>query len=173
MSRAPEVIDDLAGTGFAAANGQSWQLLSDRVMGGVSGGEMTRAMLDGRRCQRMTGQVRLDNNGGFLQMALDLAPAGGSLDARAWRGLRLVVRGNGEAYGLHLRTPQAVRPWQSWRQGFVAPPRWTVIALPFDGFRAHRIEAELDIARLRRLGLVAIGRAFAADLALADLRFYA
>ncbi|RPH72296.1 MAG: CIA30 family protein, partial [Hyphomicrobiales bacterium] len=37
-------------------------------------------------------------------------------------------------------------------------------------FTAHRTEIPLDLRRLRRLGLVAIGRAFAADLALAHLR---
>jgi hypothetical protein len=34
------------------------------------------------------------------------------------------------------------------------------------------LTAPLDISRLRRLGLVAIGRAFAADLAVARLSLY-
>jgi hypothetical protein len=44
--------------------------------------------------------------------------------------------------------------------------------LPFAGFVPHRTEVPFDPARLRRIGLVAIGRAFEADLAVAELRFF-
>jgi len=39
-------------------------------------------------------------------------------------------------------------------------------------FEPHRLETPLDVTRLRRIGLVAIGRAFFADLAVARLAFY-
>ena len=44
--------------------------------------------------------------------------------------------------------------------------------LPFAGFTPHRIDAPLAPAALRRLGLVAIGRAFDADLAVAEVAVY-
>jgi hypothetical protein len=113
----------------------------------------------------------LENNGGFVQMALDLAPGGGLLDASGWSGLALTVYGNAETYGCHLRTDAVQRPWQSYRQEFAAEPVWRTLHLHFADFRPHRLDAPFDPARLRRLGLVAIGRAFDADLALADLRF--
>jgi hypothetical protein len=162
------VIDDLSRPFPQAATGTRWELVSDGVMGGVSRGTLRRERVAGREALRLQGEVSLANNGGFVQMALDLAPRG-LMDARGWAGVGLCVRGNGEAYGLHLRSDATVRPWQSWRQGFVAPPEWTELRLPFAGFVPHRIEAELDLGRLRRLGLVAIGRAFAADLAVAGL----
>jgi hypothetical protein len=162
-------IDDLSRPFPEAANGCRWALVTDGVMGGLSRGSLRRETVADRPALRLTGTVSLANNGGFIQMALDLAPGGGLLDASGWDGLALAVRGNGEGYGLHLRTDAATRPWQSWRQGFHAGPEWRRVRLPFAGFRPHRIDAPLDIARLRRLGLVAIGRAFSADLALGGL----
>ena len=165
------VIDDLSRGFPEAANGARWQMLSDQVMGGVSTGRLTRETVEGRRCNRMTGDVSLANNGGFLQMALDLSPDGQPVDASGFSVIEIAVRGNNEAYGLHLRTADITRPWQSYRQPFMATPEWQLIRLPLSGFEAHRIDAPLDVFSLRRIGLVAIGRAFTADLALADIRF--
>jgi hypothetical protein len=39
-------------------------------------------------------------------------------------------------------------------------------------FAPHRIDLPLNVRRLRRVGIVAIGRAFAADVAVARLAFY-
>lgn len=166
------VIDDLSREFPDAANGARWELLSDRVMGGVSSGRLTREIVSGRPAIRMRGEVSLANNGGFLQMALDLDPAGLPVDCSAFAGLEIEAAGNGEDYGLHLRTADLSRPWQSYRQGFRADPDWRKIRLPFAGFLPHRTDAGLDPARLRRIGLVAIGRAFHADLALGGIRFY-
>ncbi|MDH3314991.1 MAG: CIA30 family protein, partial [Gammaproteobacteria bacterium] len=87
-------------------------------------------------------------------------------------GLRLLVYGNGERYSVHLRTADIVRPWQSYRAHFEAPPEWREIRLPFADFKPYRLEAPLDLTRLRRIGVVAIGRAFFADLRLGEIGFY-
>jgi hypothetical protein len=44
--------------------------------------------------------------------------------------------------------------------------------LPFETFVPYRLETSLDTTRLSRIGLVAIGRAFYADLAVSELAFY-
>ena len=119
---------------------------------------MVRETVSGRSAIRMRGDVSLDNNGGFVQIALDLAPAGGAVDASAWRGIELDVFGNGEEYGVHLRTPDLTRPWQSYRQSFTAASKWQTIQLPFDCFAPYRTEVSLDIRRLRRIGVVAMER---------------
>lgn len=166
------LIDDLSRDDGLAATGTAWEVISDAVMGGVSSGTLTRDTVQGRPALRLQGQVRLENNGGFVQMALDLAPGGGPVDASGWTGIELEVFGNAEPYALHLRTTAATRPWQSWRQGFTALPDWQRLRLPFAGFAPHRIEVPLDPARLRRIGLIAIGRAFQADVAVTAVRFY-
>ena len=166
------VIDDFSYNGLIPKLGTQWRGISDQVMGGVSRANVSHNVIDGRSSLRITGDVRLENNGGFIQAALDLASSGDALDASGFSGVRIVVRANGENYSVHLRTPDNVRPWQSYRAHFTGAPDWESIDLPFETFAPHRLEAPLDTKRLRRIGLVAIGRAFHADLAICELGFY-
>ncbi len=145
-----------------------WEYVADKVMGGVSRGQMRREAVDGREAARLTGTVSLDNDGGFIQMAFDLGP----LDVSAWTGIEIDVIGNGERYDMRLRTQDLTRPWQSYRTEFVAPQRWNTIQLPFSEFEAHRTEAPLALDRLRRIGVLAIGRVFDADVSVAAIRLY-
>ena len=166
------LIDDFTDDGLVSKLGTPWRGVSDQVMGGISEASVSQGVIDGRPSLHMTGDVRLENDGGFIQAALDLAPPGETLDASGFTGVRIVVRGNGEKYSVHLRTPDNVRPWQSYRAHFTAGPDWETIDLPFESFVPYRLEATLDRTRLRRIGLVAIGRAFYADLAVSKLAFY-
>jgi hypothetical protein len=97
------IIDDLSRDPLLSAIGTRWQLFTDRVMGGVSNGTMVREMVAGRPAIRMRGDVNLENNGGFVQIALDLAADGKALDASAWRGIELDAFANDEEY--NSRTP--------------------------------------------------------------------
>ncbi len=149
----------------------TWEMISDEVMGGVSDGRLSHEDVQGRYALRLTGHVSTENNGGFLQMARDLG-AGQGMDASGYTGLELNVLGNGEVYNIHLRTADVTRPWQSYRASFTAPSSWTTIQLPFADFTPHRLTSPLDLKSLIRLGIVAIGKAFYADIAVARLRFY-
>lgn len=172
MATGTDVIDNLSKPPPLASNGVSWQLIADGVMGGVSKGTMRREEVQGRKAIRMQGEVSLENNGGFIQIALDLAPGGAPVDASGWSGIELDVLGNDESYNLHLRTADVTRPWQSYRNSFVAPRAWQTCRLPFSQFEAYRIDANLDLTSLRRIGIVAIGRAFHADIAIGGVRFF-
>ncbi len=165
------LVDDFAQADLVSRLGTPWEGTSDRVMGGISRETLALETLAGRRWLRLTGRVRLENDGGFLQAGLDLAPGGGPVDLSRFSAVRLLARGNGEAYSCHLRTTDCRRPWQSYRSGFVAPTEPTPVTLPFAAFRPHRVEAPFDPSRLRRLALVAIGRAFEVDLAVAEVAF--
>lgn len=142
-------------------------------MGGMSDGTLTRRDVDGRPALHLTGDVRLENNGGFLQMALDLAAPGAVLDASGFAGLALVVRGNDASHNIHLRGPDLGAPWQSWRATFHASAQWRRVLVPFGAFLPHRTDLPLAPARLGRIGLVSIGHAMAVDLALARLELVA
>ena len=168
---AAPIIDDLSREPPTATIGTNWQLFTDTVMGGVSKATMARETIEGRAAIRLRGNVSLENNGGFVQIVLDLSPDGGIVDASGWSGIELDVFGNGEEYGVHLRTDALNRPWQSYRQIFTAYAEWRTVQLPFDHFVPYRTDVPLDTRRLRRIGVVAIGRAFAPDLALGGLRF--
>lgn len=166
------LIDDFSDTGLKSTLGTVWRGVSDQVMGGISAANVAKTVIDGGSALRLSGDVKLENNGGFIQAALDLEPDGGQIDASGYTGIRMTVRGNGETYNVHLRTTDNERPWQSYRAAFTAGADWTTITLPFAGFTPHRLTTPLDIKALKRIGLVAIGRAFYADLAVTDLRFY-
>lgn len=165
------IIDDRASGTLLATNGASWRALTDTVMGGISSGQLMPAEIEGRSCLRLTGQVSLENNGGFVQASLDLNGSG-LLDAHDYAGIEIVVYGNGEAYNLHLRTDDTRIVWQSYRASFQAQPHWQTVRLPFASFQPHRIEKPLETRMLRRLGVVAIGREMRADVCIAGLSFY-
>ena len=168
MSAAPMIIDDRVSNTLAATNGVSWRVISDTVMGGVSSGRLVPSVVEGRDCMRMTGEVSLENNGGFVQASLDLSAAG-LLDAGEYAGIEIEVFGNGETYNLHLRTDDTRIVWQSYRASFQAQPNWQSLRLPFASFQPHRIDKPLDTRKLRRLGVVAIGREMEADISIARL----
>lgn len=164
------LIDDFAREGIARI-GTPWRLITDQVMGGVSRAQMQWRQVDGRTALCLTGDVSLENNGGFVQVNLDLARSG-VLNADAFAGVQLVVRGNGADYNIHLKTPATSLPWQSYRAEFNANADWRQVRLPFAEFTPHRLSARLDTRRLRRLGIVAIGRAMQADICIAELALY-
>ncbi|MEM6371737.1 MAG: CIA30 family protein [Pseudomonadota bacterium] len=149
-----------------------WEYVADTVMGGVSRGSATAQQVAGRAAMRLTGDVSLDNNGGFVQIAFDLAD-GAAFDASGYEGIALEVYGNGAAYDLRLRTSALTRPWQSFRAEFVARPAWQRIEIPFAALQAHRTDAAFDPATLRRIGILAIGREMQADIAVGSVSLYA
>ena len=48
---------------------------------------MRREIIEGRDAIRMRGDVSIANNGGFLQIVLDLAPSSAPVDASRWSGI--------------------------------------------------------------------------------------
>ena len=166
------LIDDFSDRKLTSQLGTQWRGVSDNVMGGISQATISHVFNGAQSCLRLTGEVRLENNGGFVQAALDLARDGSNVDASEFRGIRLTVTGNNERYSVHLRTADNDRPWQSYRAHFEARPERQTFDVPFSDFEPYRIEAPLDVTKLRRLGLVAIGRQFQADLQVCHLEFY-
>lgn len=149
-----------------------WRGFSDRVMGGISQEQVTVETIAGQRCLRLRGEVRLEHQGGFVQLALPLEQDGAPFDARACNGVRLLVRGNGEEYRLHLRTTACRRPQQYYWAPFVAASSWQSIELPFAAFEPKWLDAPLDPGALTRLGVVAYGRRFQADVAVAKVALF-
>ena len=163
------LIDDRSTGSAASTLGPAWRFFSDGVMGGVSTGGMTIETVTGRPALCLRGQVRLENNGGFVQMALEL-PA--LPDAASWRGVELDVLGNGRRYGVHMRTRGMMAPWQAFRASFEAGPAWHTVRLPFDGFEPYRTSGTLEAFSIRRVGIVAIGERFDAEICIARLALY-
>ncbi|MEO6423333.1 MAG: CIA30 family protein [Candidatus Nitrotoga sp.] len=165
------IIDDRNSNTLLASNGMTWRVVTDTVMGGLSSGKLIPTETKGRHCLQLTGDVSLENNGGFVQASLDLSSSG-LLDASDYLGIEIEIYGNGEIYNLHLRTDDTRIVWQSYRASFPTLPHWQTVRLRFDDFQPHRIDKPLDITKLRRLGVVAIGREMHADVCIGRLSLF-
>jgi len=127
--------------------------------------------ISGAQDRRRT-KLSLDYNDGFVQMAFDLSSDDAPFDASRWAGIELDVCGNGETYEVRLRTSQLSKPWHSFRAAFQASRHSKILRMPFCDFAAHRHDLPFDPAHLRRIGVLATGRAFQADVAVSALRLY-
>lgn len=150
----------------------AWEYVADTVMGGISTGGLEVDDYRGHKATVLCGEVSLANNGGFVQIAADLNPDGTIYDASAWDGFALKVCGNDASYDFRLRTDALRRPWQSFRTEFIAPSTWQTVYLPFADMIPHKTDAQFDPARLRRIGILAIGRAMRAEIAIAAVHLY-
>lgn len=166
------IIDDRSSGDLKSNLGIEWRLFTDTVMGGVSNGKLSLETYQGKKCLRMRGDVSTENNGGFVQIALALTESG-SFDASAYDGVELNVAGNNEVYNIHFRTSGLWFPWQSYRSGFEVTPEWQSVRIPFAGLEAYKTEQPFKPNKLKRIGLVGIGRDFMADVCLASIKFYA
>jgi hypothetical protein len=61
------VLDDMVNSN----QGKRWYYFADTVMGGVSRGQILRKEILGRPAMELQGTVSLENNGGFIQIAMD------------------------------------------------------------------------------------------------------
>ncbi len=165
------IIDNRSSGSLESTLGGEWRLITDRVMGGASSGNLAEDSIEGKPCMRLSGNVRLDNSGGFIQAALDVQGTEAT-DVSGYQGLLLKVFGNDKEYNLHLRTKDVWLPWQSYRASFHAPAHWQSVKVPFTSFTPYRIGKKLDLKHLKRIGIVAIGQEFTADLCIANLSLY-
>ena len=177
------MIDDMSETFPFTSSGTQWSAFTDRVMGGVSSGSISREVVQDRTADVLRGKVSLANNGGFVQMTTNLAldPAkSDTVDASDYDGIELDVIYQGESeksnFNVHLRNPACARQFSSYRATFELPvDTWTTIRLPWSEFVGYGPGCEstpFDASSLGRIGLVAIGKEMDVFLGLGGLRFY-
>lgn len=159
------LIDDFGGDRAAR-----WRFFTDTVMGGVSTGQVAILSEGGEPFARMTGEVSTANNGGFIQMRIDLTER----MAKGAAGLRLIARGNDQRYFVHLRTGGTVLPWQYYQAGFDVTGDWAEYRLPFAAFRpSGRLLRKTPRGEaLTSVGIVAYGRDHAARIDVSEIGFY-
>jgi uncharacterized surface protein with fasciclin (FAS1) repeats len=132
---------------------QGWQTVLDGVMGGLSTG---RIEAGGGGTMRFSGELSLENNGGFSQVRTSV-PEG--LFAGA-SGLALRVKGDGRTYQFDLRSSQLRLMAGGYQRKFeTVAGEWTEIELPFGDFVANsfgqrvRNAPELDPATIESVGI--------------------
>jgi len=165
------LIDDFSSANTISALGTQWQAFTDAVMGGRSTLAASIGETEHGHALRLRGQVRLENNGGFIQARLPLAQQG-RFDASDWQGVRVLARGTPGAYALHLRSRHTWRPWQHYSAALPITEQWQWFDIEFSAFSGQSIRRDLDLSQLSSLALVASGEAFDADFEVAHIEFY-
>lgn len=147
----------------------AWKLVSDQVMGGLSNGKLVRQEKYGCLCDCMTGTVSLENNGGFLQMKLPVAE---SEIPDTGKGLFMELAGSPDTYNVHIKTHDLMHPWQSYRLQVNLTGNWQRFVAPWSQFKAHRTDTPLQQSHITSVAIVAIGKAFVADVAVKKLGYW-
>lgn len=163
------LIDNFSSRNGTAVIGTDWRGFTDRVMGGRSDMQVGYREYGDDVVLHLRGQVRLDNNGGFIQARLPFRADGGDFDASGYQGIAVRVRGKPGPYYLHLRTRHTWRPWQYYRATIEVGPDWQDQIISFSAFEGRSIGRELDLGSLRTLGVVAYGEAFEAEIEVARI----
>jgi hypothetical protein len=158
---------------FNADSGKYWQYVSDRVMGGVSDGQVTLEQDGEIYYARLTGNVSTRNNGGFIQLRSGISFANSEKDGKNLQGVRLNVRGNGETYDIHIITNDRAYYGDYYSATFKADSDWKMIDLPFNKFERTRYNtSKLDAKNIRSLSITAYGRDFTSDVSVSTIEFY-
>lgn len=134
---------------------QNWHTENDVVMGGVSESQVTCALeaLAQGGAARFSGEVSLENGGGFAQILYDKSV----LDLTGFQGLELFVKGDDQTYELRLET-DAERV--AYAQSLPAKGEWSRVQLAFTDFSAtHHGDAvpnapELNLGAVRTVGFL-------------------
>lgn len=108
-----------------------WRTVLDGVMGGRSTGRVTQPEAG---ILRFSGELSLENNGGFSQTQTSL-PVGSMKDAN---GIEARVRGDGRTYHFDVRCSDVRVMAGSFQTNFdTVAGEWVTIRLPFEGFRLY------------------------------------
>ena len=155
---------------FSKSPETSWDYVADTVMGGVSSGQVQFRSERDVAFARLTGTVSTKNNGGFIQFRRKLSDR----PDEGVSGVRLLVRGNGEQYFVHLRTRGTVLPWQYYQAAFATSDNWTEVWLPLSGFKASgaMLRAIPVADEITSVGVVAYGRDHEARVDVSEIGFY-
>lgn len=131
----------------------SWRVVVDGVMGGRSTGRVTTSEPG---ILRFSGDLSLENNGGFSQVRT--AVAQGSFESA--QGIEMRVRGDGRSYLFDIRASNVRMMAGGFQSAFeTTDGTWTTIRIPFDGFRLVSFgrtvpnPPALDLNRIESIGV--------------------
>ena len=146
-----------------------WEFVSDNVMGGKSVGKLKINNDEGEMFYRLKGKVSTENNGGFIQFRSKIEISDTSL-----KGIKFKVRGNGEKYFVHVRTPFTFLPWQYYFYPFYTQKEWTEIKFLISDFKkSHKLQpSEFLSTKIKSIAFVAFGQDYNAELDIKDLEFF-
>jgi hypothetical protein len=159
------IIDDLSNP-----QNNQWVFFTDRVMGGVSRGDLTYNLDKEQNFYKMQGNVSTANNGGFIQFRTNIK----DLPGIDFNGIRIMVRGNNQEYYIHIRTNLTPLPWQYYQTKFKVNEKWEIVEIPFNQFSKSNFyqPGSFKSKDIRTLAIVAYGKDYDANIDLGLIEFY-
>jgi hypothetical protein len=147
-----------------------WRVVSDQVMGGKSHVQMNET----NEGVQLSGQVSLENNGGFVQLQFPLKTTlTKNVQPNDFEGIYLDWRSRKEqSMALLLKTSQLWLPWQSYRQHATVKEQWERVYLPFSAFSPYRTQTPLKLKHLTKFSILAGGEATDVCLTVSEMGFY-
>ena len=155
---------------FMVNSAAQWEFITDQVMGGVSTGKLEFRTESKNKFARMTGNVSLENKGGFIQFRR-------TVDKQfddSLLGLELSLRGNSEIYFIHLRTSGTFLPWQYYQASFESKNKWSTVKIPFSKFRKSgwMLSDSVKPGNIKSIGIVAFGKKHAVKIDVRAISLY-
>ena len=133
--------------------GHQMNVVNDGVMGGLSQGTIEMTQNDSLLFK---GNISLQNNGGFSSFRI-----GGKLwDLSAWKGVEILVKGDGRTYGLRATTDETfLRSSVSFTADFkTVKDEWVKLQIPFSkmkaSWRGRKLDRNFDPAQIKGLGII-------------------
>ena len=89
-------------------------------------------------------------------------------------GIKLMVKGNGELYFLHIRSTNTRLPWHYYQHSFPTNGSWNEVRLPFEAFvkSSAILRSTFNQSKIETIGIVAYGKDYTADVSVKSLEFY-
>jgi peptide methionine sulfoxide reductase msrA/msrB len=178
------VIDDFEGGGGKDPSALAWTLVADHTAGQAPAATVRIEQHEQRTCLHLAGAIPAGASGRSIQARRSFSPTTvrnptwrpGLLDARVYDGIRLVAKGNGQTYALHLRTKDTRFPGQYYEARFETDGQWQEIRLPFGYFVPTGPVRPLDLAALTGMAIVANRKTFGdkqqVDIYIDEMAFY-
>ena len=159
------ILDD-----FVSSENLRWRFLTDQVMGGVSTGTFKIISDSESSFLQMKGNVSTENNGGFIQVRTSVIKS----EAEKSKGVVLTLRGNSQAYFIHIRTNWTMLPWQYYQAKVFAPDIWNTVRIPFSNFKSSSsvLPGKFGARNIRSIGIVAYGRDHEALIDISEIGLY-
>ena len=133
--------------------GHQMNVVNDGVMGGLSQGTIEMTQNDSLLFK---GNISLQNNGGFSSFRI----AGKLWDLSAWKGIEILVKGDGRTYGLRATTDEKfLRSSVSFTADFkTVKDEWVKLQIPFSkmkaSWRGRKLDRNFDPAQIKGLGII-------------------
>lgn len=136
---------------FEEASSGAWRPINDVVMGGLS---ESRLSITNNHTGVFTGNVSLENNGGFASVRASLDET----DFSSFDGLAVRVSGDGKRYRLRLRTDTRFDGIAYQAKFGTIRGKWVIAEIPFDEFvPTYRGRTLSDVPPLNTAKICQIG----------------